>query len=186
MNNWVIWELCVWVVWEVTLIQKLVSILPRVSQNTVSSSVVIWAEKALSLMSCHFFFVMLTTKSSHFNLEHFTSLLHLSSLIFFPRPMQNGRMKKNNKNHVNLLKFCHCLMTVFTINRINWLKASVNLSEANWWSVVFGFARLVWVDIEAPIPQSNLSHALGFCWDLINYQAGHSWRTVNQMLLTYG
>lgn len=38
------------------------------------------------------------------------------------------------KTNLNLLKFCHCLMTVFTINRINWVKASVNLFKANcWW-----------------------------------------------------
>lgn len=33
----------------------------------------------------------------------------------------------------------------------------------------------------------DLIYSMRFvAWDLINYQTGHSWRTVNQMLLTYG
>lgn len=59
------------------------------------------------------------------------------------KPEMNGQRRrsrgKNGKHtHTNLLKFCQCLMIVFTINRINWLKASVNLSDTNWQRCVCG------------------------------------------------
>lgn len=127
MNNWVIWKLCVWSVWKSHFSAKLLFELLQALQSI--ASVVIWDSVLSSLICVCIFFVWATqTGNSHSNFEHFAIPSHSQAKTW------NEWTTKMEKwqTYTNLLKFCQCLMIVFTINRINWLKTSVKLSDTNW------------------------------------------------------
>lgn len=139
MNNWVIWKLCVWSVWKshfsAKLLFKLLQALQSMAQCCHLGFRVVILDLCLNFLLC-----CSQTENSLIPIPN-TLLSHRNHK---QKPELNeqlrgkrGRRRKNGKHtHTQPQKLVEillqCLMIVFTINRINWLKTSVNLSDTNW------------------------------------------------------